>query len=222
MRVLVLVMSCSLDDYPELEKKQRTTWDSITRMDVDTIYYSAGDSTDLTDGKLTVKTGEGHGYFYEKTILAFKHLLMVDKDWDYIFKTDNSAYVNKRELVHTLADKPRQGYYGGHLYITTYVNSDPFLWGEGMVLSRDIVQYLVDEYENSQISRSGVEDVHIGMILKGVCKWDTTLTICEYHKQPLMINHVYRCKKDEGTLNDTLKAMDDIHRFLHPARESKD
>lgn len=213
-------MSCELGDYPALIQKQRKTWDSITRLEVQTIYYYAGITTQLIENKLFIDTKEGTGYFYIKTMLAFKYLL--DLEWDYIFKTDNSAYIDKAELVRILKDKPRENYYGGHLYKTEYMKQDPFLWGEGLALSRDVVKYLVDHYDFDSVGRSGVEDVHIGMILKEPFNkeipWDTSLKVHEYHKTPLKANHVYRCKNDEfpADIESQLKAMDDIHAFIHP------
>jgi hypothetical protein len=213
-------MSSDLNEYPILVAKQRETWDSIYTPDVSTVYYYAGTKTKLVRQRLNIDVKEGHGYFYYKTIFAFKEML--NQDWDYIFKTDNSAYVNKAALVKALENKPRKDYYGGHLYQTSYVKSDPFLWGEGMALSRDVVQYLVDEYDFSSVGRSGVEDVHIGMILKTPFNkeitWDPTLTIPEYYKlQEIPINHVYRCKNEQtGDLQSQLFAMDSIHKFLHP------
>lgn len=224
MKILVLVMSCNLGQYKELVQKQRDTWDSVKVPDVSTIYYYAGYNTELIGDRLIVDTKEGFGYFYIKTMLAFKHLL--SQDWDYIFKTDNSSYVNKAELVKALENKPRENYYGGHLY-NTLAKSDPFLWGEGVAFSRDVVQYLVDEYDFSSVGRSGVEDVHIGTILKTPFNkeviWDTALTIPEYHKlQIIPISHVYRCKNDETRdHNDALSAMDNIHRSLHPGLSSQ-
>jgi hypothetical protein len=213
-------MSCDLNEYPILVAKQRETWDSIYTPDVSTVYYYAGTKTKLVRQRLNVDVKEGHGYFYYKTILAFKEML--NQDWDYIFKTDNSAYINKEALVKALENKPRENYYGGHLYNTSYVKSYPFFWGEGVAFSRDVVQYLVDEHDFSSVGRSGVEDVHIGMILANTfnktINWDPTLRIHEYHKlQEIPISHVYRCKNDEtGDLKSQLFAMDIIHQFLHP------
>lgn len=220
MKVLVLIMSCEVGDYPKLIEKQHRTWDSITRLEVQTLYYYAGQTTEIIGDKLFVDTKEGHGYFYIKTMLAFKKAL--ELEWDYIFKSDNSAYIDKAQLVKTLRDKPREGYYGGHLYKTTYVKSDPFFWGEGFALSRDVVKYLVDSYEISSIGRSGVEDVHIGMLLNEPfnkeVNWDPSLMVHEYYKHELSPNHVYRCKNDDSKedLQDQLTAMDNIHAFFHP------
>lgn len=215
MRVVILVMSCAEGYYPELCQKQRETWDSINHPDTETIFYYAGHTTELLNDRLMIESREGHGYFYIKTMLAFKFLL--EMEWDYIFKTDNSAYVFKDQLVKVLKDKPRSKYYGGHLYQTTYMKTDPFLWGEGVALSRDVVKYLVDDYESSKMLRSGVEDVHIGMILNGKFPWDTSMTIQEFYKQPTIVpGHVYRCKNDDSKqeLDDQIIAMQKLHEIF--------
>jgi hypothetical protein len=208
-------MSCEIEEYPQLIKKQQETWDSIETPGVSTVYYYSSYKTTLTGNRLDIDIPEGPGYFYNKTMIAFEKMLM--DPWDYIFKTDNSAYVNKAELINVVENKPREKYYGGHLYETTYVKSDPFLWGEGMFFSRDVVQYLVREYKSSTIGRSGVEDVHIGMILNEEFPWDTSLTIPKYSQLPVPVSHVYRCKNDQtNNTRDTLSAMESIHQFLHP------
>ncbi len=222
MKILVLVMSCDIKEYPKLIAKQKETWDSIHHPHVHTIYYYSSHTTKLVKQRLNIDIEEGHGYFYIKTMLAFEKLL--ELDWTYLFKTDNSAYVNKEVLYETMGPRPKKNYYGGHLYQTTYTGTDPFLWGEGIMLSRDIVEYLVSEYRKSKIIRSGVEDVHIGMILKEKewfgkdhFKWDTSLTIPSFYPYKEVIkSHVYRCKNDEDKDNvqDQLLAMQTIHNYI--------
>lgn len=204
-------MSCGVEDYPKLVQQQRDTWDSVPNSETQTIYYYAGYKTELIGDRLIIDTREGHGYFYIKTMKAFEHLLTME--WDYIFKTDNSAYVYKQELVKVLEDKPRGSFYGGHYYKTQSALSPPFLWGEGMAFSRDVVKYLVDDYKTSQVPRYGVEDVHIGMILQDRFPWNTSMMIHEYHKESFMINHVYRCKDNRlgCSLEQQLEAMRDLH-----------
>lgn len=225
MKILILVMSSTVGHYPKLIQKQRETWDSAPHPNTETIYYYAGPFTELIGDRLMVDVKEGHGYFYIKTMLAFEYLL--NTEWDYILKTDNSAYIDKEELVKVLEDKPRSGFYGGHLY-QTYTKSDPFLWGEGVIFSRDVIQYLVNEYSFSSIGRSGVEDVHIGMILQTpfnkAVNWDTSLTIYEYYKAPHLRGHIYRCKNEDSKqdLIDQLQAMDKLHLTLHPVQEPVD
>lgn len=204
-------MSCGVEDYPRLIQMQRDTWDSIPNSQTKTIYYYAGYNTELIGDRLIIDTAEGYGHFYIKTMKVFEFLL--SQEWDYIFKTDNSAYINKAELIKVLEDKPRNSFYGGHYYKTTSSLSPPFLWGEGMALSRDVVEYLVEDYKSAPTSRYGVEDVHIGMILQDKFPWNTTMMIHEYHKESFMVNHVYRCKDNHlgCSLQQQLDAMRDLH-----------
>lgn len=213
LKILIAVMSCNVEDYPQLIDTQKNTWDSIKHSQVQTIYYYAGYNTELIGNRLMIDCEEGTGYFYIKTIKAFKYLLQLE--WDYLVKTDNSAYINKHELVQKLQNKPRQSFFGGHLYQVP--NSASFLWGEGMILSRDVIEFLVKEYEESNMLRSGVEDVHIGMILKDKFPWDTSFTIHSFYPREHFIRtHIHRCKNDQPNaikFQDDIRAMLKIHNF---------
>jgi len=218
MRILALVMSSKTQQYPELVKCQKETWDSIVHPKVNTIYYYSGEENSKFANEWVLKIPEGHGYFYEKTMLAFKEALKLPW-WDYIFKTDNSAYVHKAELVRLIKGKQQSKYFGGHLYLTQKTTGDSFLWGEGFTLSRDLVKYLVKEFDENTEPRHGVEDVYIGAILKNKIQWDTSMMIHEYWRsKKLPLCHVYRCKNDNDPLNhfdDVIKAMRLIHKQLH-------
>lgn len=224
MKVLILVMSSEVGDYPKLVQKQKETWDSIKHPNVTTIYYYASSVTQLWDNRLDIQIDEGTGNYYKKTMEAFKEVLKLD--WDYIFKTDNSAYINKKQLYTLLLSKPKGRYIGGHLYTPRYHAAMPFLWGEGFVLSRDVVSYLVSDYRICPLIRSGVEDVHISLILKPDYKWDTSLFITSFYpnKKVKYSQHIYRCKNDEpGAIKfeDELKAMSIIHDALYDVEINK-
>lgn len=207
MKILLAVMTCEVSGYPVLTQTQKNTWGSIHHDQVETIYFQAGYKTGFIDGKLLVDVEEGTGWFYIKTMKAFKALL--EKDWDFLVKTDNSAYVNKHALVKKIeALSPKTGVYAGQYYASVH----PFLWGEGIVFSRDVVEYLVKEFESTDQLRSGVEDVHIGMILKDKFPWNTSFTIHEYYPTERMItNHIHRCKGE--SFQDTMKALIKIHNY---------
>lgn len=224
MRILVMVMSCEVGRYPELVKCQQETWDSIVHPKVNTVYFYASDRDHKFANKWEINVGEGYGYFHLKTILAFKRALELPW-WDYIFKTDNSAYVHKKELVRVLKDKPRQKFYGGHVYphkMALIRLADPFMWGEGFALSRDMVKLLVREFDLSTAKCIGVEDVCIGMTLNHKCIWDGSMLLHDYwkDKEIPMDQHLYRCKNDDGetdidiAVNNTLLAMRTIHNHL--------
>lgn len=209
MKILILVMSSSVDHYPELEKIQMETWDSIYENNIKTIYYLAGQKTELIENKLYIEGGEPWPNFFKRMLLAFKKCL--DFEFDYIFRTDNSAYVNKKELKKILLDKPRINFYGGQLFYKNLDTSVNFMWGEGFCLSRDLVEYIVSM--TPDISHKEVlDDVEISNILYGKTPF-VNLPIYNYYEdeKPIPIVHIYRCKSPD---KQGQEALMEIHNIL--------
>ena len=217
MKILVLVQAVELARYPELVKTQKETWNSISNEEVDVYYYypTIKEDPGIKEDKIIVGGSEHWSYMFINTIRAFREVMPLE--WDYIFKTDLSAYVDKSKLVEALQHKPRTNYYGGHMYpeLAKNLNTN-FLWGEGFAISKDIAALLIDNYANMPTGRMGVEDVWIGNLLTDKIKWDESLTICEYYKKAkeFTLNHIYRCKNDSPDtvyFDDIIKAMREIH-----------
>lgn len=220
MKILILVQSVNKNRYPELIKLQKETWDSIDHPEVQTMfYYPDLGETRIEDKNIYIKGSTEPSFMFNQCIAAMKETLLYS--WDYLFKTDNSAYVSKKELVKILNDKPREEYYGGQLYIINHPDIGcPFLWGEGIALSRDVVEFLVKVYDNLPGYKYGPEDVHIGATLHNRFEWDKTLLIYQTHKnkeRSLSKNHIYRCCNDESKddkFNDIISTMKEIHSIL--------
>ena len=210
LKVLILVMSSKEDYYPELESVQRETWDSIEVDGVTTVYYMAGDNTELVDDVLYIKGSEHFSEMYTRTRLAFEYML--NYEWDYVFKTDNSAYVNKSKLVEVLTDLPRTNLYAGKLFHDKNivpVNKN-FMWGEGYVLSRDLAKYITTQ-------RSGegmVDDVWIASLLKDKVSF-VELPFYDYfnNDRPIENVHLYRCKNK--VTSEIIDAMQKIYSMLN-------
>jgi hypothetical protein len=222
MKILIMVMSCEVDRYPELVQCQKETWDSIDHPDTTTIYFYASEEDSKIGNRWNIPVKEGYGSFHLKTITAFQRALELP-DWDYIFKTDNSAYVHKEQLVRALKDKHRTKFYGGHVYphkMALMRLADPFMWGEGFAVSRDVAEHLVQEFNLTTQKCVGVEDVCIGMTLNHKCVWDGTMLLHDYWKDQEIPTdkHLYRCKNDGGdperSFDDTIQAMKLIHNHL--------
>ena len=231
MKVLILVQSFDGENeyrksstgeigkfnYMDLLKVQRETWDSVKNPNVQTFYY-------LPDA---VKSGIEGDMIYIKALPDFEfmclHLIkamqyVMKFEWDYIFKTDNSAYVCKEELVKVLQNKPRTKFYGGMPYVGPGHKEQPFFWGEGLALSRDMVQKLID-VAALNFPIQGIDDGMLGLLLKEKidAAWDDTMNITHYYNDPFKPAHVYRCKNDraDGTpFEDDIKAMREIHESL--------
>lgn len=223
MKVLILVQSFEGDStfyekgdlsYEHLQKAQEETWDSVNNPDTQTFYYFPSLTKNGIEGnKIYLKGPLEYNFMFIHMVKAFTHLLKFE--WDYIFKTDNSTYINKEQLLKTLTNKPRFKFYGGHLF-NAPEGFHEFLWGEGVAFSRDVVEKLIDMYSMYPNDFLGVDDGVTGYLLSGRAEWDKTMTIIDYwtEKDKLPLNHIYRCKKSESTTTlfaDEIKAMKDIY-----------
>ena len=106
--------------------------------------------------KLITESPEDWSLIGLKTTLAFKYLLD-NYDFDYLFRTNTSSYLDVPTLLEYLAIKPRKNMYAG--VIGTAFGNTRFASGAGILLSRDIVQRISD---NSDRWKHGlVDDVAI-------------------------------------------------------------
>jgi hypothetical protein len=212
MKVLILVQSVNKGEYPELRKAQQETWDSVNVPNVKTLYYYPSPNSEKISGlDMTIQGPDQWGYMFMQTMKAFRNALSLE--WDFLFKTDNSAYVDKKELYNLLTTKPMKEFYGGHKL--SHPTHGDFLWGEGVALSRDVVESLVEMYILQPWKRMGVEDAHIGSMLKDKLTWDESMTIPEYSIGAPQKSHVYRCKKN--TQGDTLGTLYSLHHYFSPS-----
>jgi hypothetical protein len=220
MKVLVLVQSIEKDRYPELIQTQKDTWDSVDHPQVQTVFYYPSYGVEGLHGKdLYIRANSNYYLMFNHFIEAIRQCLSLD--WDYLFKTDNSTYVSKTDLVKALQNKPRELYYGGQPYVGP-PSPDcnwAFLWGEGMAMSRDVAQYLVKIFsETLPAMWYGAEDMFAGRALQNKLPWDTDLLIYQYWlaEQKVLPHHVYRCRKDSNPhdFDSTIKAMKHIHHVL--------
>jgi len=215
MKVLILVQSIEKAGYNKLIQTQKETWDSVPNSDTRTIfYYPDLVKNGLVGQDLYLRSHLDISFMYHNFIDAMKFCLQFE--WDYIFKTDNSAYVCKSELVKILSGKPRDRFFGGRLfYANDTKNPNNFIWGEGMALSRDVVKYLVSLIPIHRTFR-GVDDVQTSKVLYGKFPF-TAMPVHEYYRQPkpIPLTHVYRCKKGPSPDHvDDIFAMKDIHQTL--------
>lgn len=212
LKILILVMSSRAKDYPLLERAQMRTWDSIQVPNVTTVYYLADLQTKLIDNKLYVRGKEDFTEMFTRTSIAIRYMLQFK--WDYVFKTDNSAYVNKPKLVETIAALPRTNLYAGKLYHPKdkVPLNDNFMWGEGFVLSRDLAEIIAKDWGKVEM----VDDVQIARILRGRTPF-TEIPFYDYYvdKPPLPNVHLYRCKsEDSKSFDKEIEAFNNIHKHL--------
>ena len=82
-------------------------------------------------------------------------------DFDYIVRTNNSTFFIPKKLEQALSLLPSSGVYAGPEY---YHRGIKYVGGYSIILSRDLVQKLVQE--SPHIHSKIIDDVSIGMALK--------------------------------------------------------
>lgn len=93
----------------------------------------------LNNETIHVRARDSYLTFRWKAKGTFKYILN-NYDFDFIFMTTTSSYIRPNELLAQLADAPRKGFLAG---ARAYEGAN-FAAGSNRVLSRDLVQYLVD------------------------------------------------------------------------------
>lgn len=136
MKVLIMVLSCMKPPYDRLYKTQLETFESIKVDNVETYFYFADE--------------------YELMHVSFRNALIDvwEKDWDIIFRTNSSSYINKRKLKDFLENK------SGTIWIG---DENGYNSGAGFMISRDLAKILMCEIKDDKYP---YEDLLIHKILE--------------------------------------------------------
>ena len=97
-----------------------------------------------------------------KTLLAFKFVLE-NYNFDYLFRTNTSSYVDTDLLIDTLSNFPKRNVYGG--VIGKAFNDKEFASGAGILLSRDLVERICANADNWK--HGLVDDVALADLIFG-------------------------------------------------------
>lgn len=210
MKVIILVQSSDNPEYVKLKEAQQLTWDSITHSNIDTIYYKRnGKSEEIIGNIINTPENEEWITMYKSFVKALR--LLLKQDWDYVFKTDNSAYVDKDVLYNLLLTKPKDNYFGGMTFPYSLPDADKHVWGEGFAISRDIAKYIVDDFNKCPFLYSGIEDGVVSKVLKNKTVFDDTLHVYELYKHDGKIepgNHVYRVRVEHSNFSPAFIKLD--------------
>ena len=155
MKILILVLSCLEKPFDLLMKKQQETWDSIPNKDIKTIYYYGNGGGFKKINENTYEYGAESSDEYEFMHWKFYLLLkeIINDDWDYIFRTNSSSYVDKENLLKFAETLPKEKCYCGIL-------NNFYASGCGFFLSRDVVEVLLNS--NYSSDKQEYEDMYIG------------------------------------------------------------
>lgn len=167
-RVLILVLSTDMREvqgngpeyhYKALADTQMATWDSVEVEGVETIFYFANANGRTGDNVLCCATPDGFFNMGHKTLAAFEYALDYRK-FDYVFRANASLYVHKPGLLRYIQNQPETNLALG---VGAPHNGNIFLWGPGYLLSRDVVQKVVDA--KAGFDHTQMDDVALSMLL---------------------------------------------------------
>jgi hypothetical protein len=163
MKILILVLTY-LDNgiYTNLYNKQNDTWNSIDVNGVDVFFnINGGDKKEIRDhfiiNDLPEKI-ETEGY---KVINCFEQTL--NWEYDYIFHTNSSSYIDKQLLYNWLLDKPRKNFYSG---VVGEYFGNKFASGCGFSLSKDVVIKILEHQD--KWSHGASDDATLGVLLNSL------------------------------------------------------
>lgn len=102
-----------------------------------------------------------------KTILAFEAFLPRIDEFDFVIRTNLSTFYSFPRLLDFLKTAPKSNFYAGTIY--KYELDDPFISGDGIILSTDLIELMVEEKELF-LDNKVADDLFIGRFLasKGI------------------------------------------------------
>ena len=161
MKILILVLSVNDNNiYSEFYKTQKDTWDSIKIDGITTYYYFGNNSDDIiSENNILTSVKENILNCGYKTLKAFE--MIKDMEFDYIFRTNSSSYVDKLLLKEHLKDKPKINYYSGCIGVCDNIT---FASGSGYVLSKNLINLILSNSE--KWNHNYIDDVSLGLLLK--------------------------------------------------------
>jgi hypothetical protein len=199
MKILIIVLSYNDNGgiYSQFNEIQKKTWDSINVENVETFYlYGNHDKNEIVNGDIltdVIETGPNCGGY--KTIKSFE--LINNLEYDYIFRTNSSSYIDKK-ILNGLFSQSSTGVYAG---LTSSHDNIGFVSGSGYFLSRDLVELVV---KNSNLwNHNLLDDIALADLLS------------KFNITPTSTNH--RC---DVTVKNQWIPMDFYHyRFRTDYRE---
>jgi len=167
-KVLVSVISCTLDHYPDFMKAQMDTWDLDPVQGVESFYYLGrphGLGMNFTDPRMMCfDVDEAYNTMGRKDLMAYKHIIE-HYNFDYMARVNSSCYVRKKLLLDYCQTLPDSGVFKG--VKCPGPEGRIYAWGGAQyVFSRDVVQAFVD-HEKSW-NHGVIEDVSMSWLAEDV------------------------------------------------------
>jgi hypothetical protein len=150
------------------------------------------------------------------TVLAFRHVLE-NYEFDYLFRTNTSSYVDCSKLLEFLESQPSRGVYGG--LVGSIFSDIEFASGAGILLSKDVVEQACNSI--IKYKHGYIDDVALGVALTGLdggaipilplprIDAYTLDSAASIDSQLIMNNFHFRCKSNSA--EETIEIMQYIH-----------
>lgn len=164
MKILILVLSLKDENgiYSKFYETQKKTWDSINVEGVETYYFFGNQNKNKFIGNdIFLNVNESLYNCGHKTLLAFD--LIKNLDFDFVFRTNSSSYVDKQILKDFLKSKKPTNHYSGVIGTHAVVN---FASGCGYVISKDVLLKVLENKNNW--NHSLIDDVSLAVLLNNI------------------------------------------------------
>lgn len=146
-KIVILVLSYDQGVWGSIEKEGiRKTWGSVTHPDIEILYYYGGSTFKRDGDRLYFPHVESYKNIGHKTVDAFKYV-QDHYDFDFIFRTNTSSYVDQINLVKHLSQyDPNKDLYSGVKCVPPPKDKRPvFASGCGYSLSRTTVSKILED-----------------------------------------------------------------------------
>ena len=174
MKILVVILSEKREGYYiKMEQAIRQTWAPklLEKEEIVDVLYTYGQWDRALKGEVE-KNGDkldiNHPEDYFKTSgKSAKTLKYVYEkyDFDYVFRTNLSAYIHADNLINYIKDKPKENFYHGITARHPDNKEVTYVSGAGFFLSRDLVKLVAENLD--QINLNTIDDTALGSFLHG-------------------------------------------------------
>lgn len=167
---------------------------------------------------LVINSSRGWESILSNTLTGFKWALEVEEKFDFVIRTNISSYWNIQNTLELLGSLPKTELYAGH---ELNVLDTHFIAGDGIILSRDIVELISSRI--SEIDSSVIDDVAIGRFLRNYeitprhVPRPIVQTLFDCHHFHIYKNktHQVRCKVERKLLGKSYRLDVSLMKSLH-------
>ena len=174
-----MVMSCNKDVFIDEERAVRETWlkDVIDGKYENIDYMIYRGDEDLLNHKyekdkhlLSLRCEDDYDHTFKKSYYAFYLLKKIFGEYDYIFKTNTSTYVNVPLLNQFIQELDNDDdYYSSDVYSLSNIAApaplDLYGRGNGLILSKKHIDTIITEGISFLYITNGPDDAYISNIL---------------------------------------------------------